>query len=98
MAARSAASCAERASVPGVPDADASLVGGAVEGTVAGDCAVLLEEVGPEIVVDPVGVVRSWVVTPGVPVQPTRTAPTSSPMAAIARCRISCPRVTVPTL
>jgi hypothetical protein len=85
--------------VPDVCDDDAPLADVAVVGgTVAGDCAVMLDDVGTETVVDPVGVVSSWVVTPDVPVQPTRTAPTSSPMAAIARFRISCPRVTVPTL
>jgi hypothetical protein len=37
------------------------------------------------------------VLTPDVPVQPPRTAPTtSSPMAAVARFRIPYPRVTEP--
>ncbi len=83
--------------MPEVSDDDVSIGGAAVvERGVAGDWAVMLDDVVTEIVVDPVGVVRSWVLTPDVPVQPTSTAPTRSPMAAIARFRIPYPRVTEP--
>ena len=78
--------------MPGVSDDDNPLGDAAgVEDAVVGDGAVTLDDVGTEIVVDPVGVVSSCVLTPEVPVQPTRTAPTSSPMAAITRFRIPAP-------
>ena len=78
--------------MPGASDGDASVEADAVDGgAVEGDAEAVLDGSVAEIVVDPVALVRSSVLTPEEPEQPvTNAVAASSAMAATARTRIPC--------